>query len=154
MNNPNPSLIIFCGLQASGKTSFYVKNFLRTHVHISLDLLRTRKREERFFNLCLETRFSMVIDNTNPSRDDRAKYLTRGRAEGFRILGYYFQSHLSECLDRNAQRNGSARIPDAGLRSCARRLEIPTVTEGFDQLTYVRLQPGCGFITEEWNNGL
>ncbi len=34
--------VVFCGIQGSGKTSFYRERLLATHVRISLDLLRTR----------------------------------------------------------------------------------------------------------------
>lgn len=147
-------MIIFCGLPASGKTSFYRATLMLTHVRISLDLLRTRNREKRFLDLCLETRTPMVIDNTNPTRSDRAAYISRGKTGGFTIIGYYFQSRLADCLARNAQRVGTACIPEVGLKACASRLELPTPNEGFDRLTYVRLQPGGGFQIEEWNDGL
>ena len=39
--------IVFIGLQASGKSSFYKERFFSTHVRISLDLLRTRNRERQ-----------------------------------------------------------------------------------------------------------
>jgi hypothetical protein len=154
MTPSHPQLIILCGLQASGKTSFYRETLMRTHVRISLDLLRTRNREERFLDLCLETRMPTVIDNTNPTRTERASYISRGQTNGFQILGYYFQSRLADCLARNAQREGTACIPEVGLKACASRLEVPTPDEGFDRLAYVRLQPGGGFLTEEWNDGL
>ncbi|MDL2321544.1 ATP-binding protein, partial [Desulfosarcina sp. OttesenSCG-928-B08] len=63
--------IIFCGIQASGKSTFYLERFFKTHVRISLDLLRTRNRENRFLSLCLETGQHFVVDNTNPTRSDR-----------------------------------------------------------------------------------
>jgi predicted kinase len=40
-------LVLFVGLQASGKSTFFVERFLRSHVHLSLDVLKTRHREKR-----------------------------------------------------------------------------------------------------------
>jgi hypothetical protein len=37
--------IIFTGIQATGKTSFYAQHFLKTHIRISLDMLHTRNVE-------------------------------------------------------------------------------------------------------------
>lgn len=41
--------IIFCGIPATGKTSFYKQHFFDTHMRISMDQLHTRNKEGRFF---------------------------------------------------------------------------------------------------------
>jgi predicted kinase len=43
--------VVFIGIQASGKTTFYQQRFFATHVRISLDLLRTRERETRAMDI-------------------------------------------------------------------------------------------------------
>ena len=40
-------LIVFCGIQGSGKTTFYRERFFNTHLRISLDLVKTRERDPR-----------------------------------------------------------------------------------------------------------
>ena len=60
--------VVFVGLQGSGKSSFFKERFFSTHVRISLDLLKTRHREQRFLEACLSTEQRFVIDNTNPPR--------------------------------------------------------------------------------------
>ncbi len=142
-------LVLFIGLQASGKSSFYRERFFHTHMRINLDMLRTRNRERSLFETCLRTEQSMVIDNTNPSAADRARYIEPGRAAGFRVVGYYFRSVASECLTRNALRDGAQRIPDRGLLGTAKRLERPLPDEGFDALHYVQLTDD-GFSVSEW----
>ena len=138
------------GLQASGKSTFYRERFFRTHLRINLDMLRTRHREWRFFQLCLETGQRLVIDNTNPARADRARYIAPAQAAGFSITGYFFRSRLSEALARNALRQGPERIPDAGLRRARARLERPSLEEGFDGLYHVSLLAPSGFSVREW----
>ncbi|MCC9606139.1 AAA family ATPase [Blastopirellula sp. JC732] len=141
--------IIFIGLQASGKSSFFQERFFATHVRISLDLFRTRNRERRLLAACLETGQPLVVDNTNPTRDARTVYIDALKQARFSVVGYYFQSQLSQCLVRNQQRERS--VPDVGLFSTAKRLELPTLEEGFDALRYVRLIE-TGFVVEEWND--
>ena len=141
--------VIFIGLQASGKSSFYRERFFSTHVRISLDLLRTRHREQRMLSLCLETQQPFVIDNTNPTRDDRRRYVAAARSAGFSIVGYYFSGRIAECLLRNRQR--SQPVPEVGLLATARKLQIPSMDEGFSSLNYVRLD-GSGFVIEDWRS--
>ena len=95
-------LVIFIGIQASGKSSFYRDRFFDSHVRINLDMLRTRHRERILFEACLEAKQSMVIDNTNPTADQRARYILAARAAGFHVSGYYFQSRIEECRQRES----------------------------------------------------
>ena len=44
--------VIFIGIQASGKSTFYIENFFDTHVRISMDLLNTRNKELQFLHKC------------------------------------------------------------------------------------------------------
>lgn len=143
--------IIFCGIQATGKTTFYRENFLKTHVRLSLDQLRTRNREQKFFELCIETEQSFVIDNTNPTKLDRERYILRAKSKGFKIIGYYFQSKVVEAIARNSQREGKEKIPEVGIKGTFNKLEIPSMEEGFDELFYVEII-GNNFLIKEWAN--
>ncbi len=141
--------VIFTGLQGAGKSSFFRERFFSTHVRISLDLLRTRNREQQFLTTCLETEQRFVVDNTNPTRGERGKYIQLCRASAFRVEGYYFQSRVADCLRRNESRSEAA--PDMAILATAKKLEIPSLDEGFDELFYVRLTDN-GFMVEEWND--
>jgi predicted kinase len=79
--------IVLCGIQGSGKTTFYRERFLDTHVRVAMDLLRTRAREQAFLELCLRTQQRFVVDNTNPTAADRRRYVEPARAAGFRVIG-------------------------------------------------------------------
>jgi len=39
-------LIIFIGIQATGKSEFYKRRFYNTHIRINLDMLKTRNKEK------------------------------------------------------------------------------------------------------------
>jgi predicted kinase len=143
--------VIFIGVQATGKTTFYKERFFNTHVHISLDLLKTRHREKIFLDACLETRQSFVVDNTNPTVLDRQRYILPARAAHFEVIGYYFESKINASLQRNQYRAGKQSIPDIGIQSTYRRLQVPALNEGFDMLYYVRLNSSGLFVVEEWH---
>lgn len=141
--------VLFVGLPGSGKSSFFKDRFFSSHVRISLDLLRTRYRERKLLELCLSTGQRFAIDNTNPTREGRQFYITAAKAAQFAVLGYYFQSKVPDCKSRNEQRPVNERVPDVAILTVAKKLELPNLNEGFDQLYYVRLSPG-GFVVEEW----
>ncbi|MGH1344809.1 MAG: AAA family ATPase [Nannocystales bacterium] len=141
-------LVVFTGIQAVGKSTFFRERFFDTHVRINLDMLRTRHRERLLFEACLTAKQSVAVDNTNVSRSDRARYIVPARAAGFGVVGYYFQSVLAESMARNEARQGRARVPPRGLLGAAGRLETPQPAEGFDALHYVRIERG--FVVEPW----
>jgi predicted kinase len=140
--------IVLCGVQGSGKTTLYRDRFLATHVRISMDLLRTRAREAAFVRTCLETRQPFVVDNTNPTPADRRRYVEPARAAGFTVIGYLVEVDPSEALGRNAERAGKARVPVSGVVGTAKRLQKPTLEEGFDELWHATAAPGGGWRIE------
>ncbi len=141
--------VIFCGIQASGKSTFYKEHFFNTHVRISMDLLRTRHRELLFLKSCLKTQMRFVVDNTNPTVEERQKYIELARAARYEVVGYYFETGVEEAVLRNSQRSGKALIPERGIYGTKKRLIKPTLVEGFDRLYLVRLEPGGTFVVEE-----
>lgn len=143
--------IIFCGIQASGKSSFFKEYFFSTHMRISLDLLHTRHREKLFLSTCLESGQRFVIDNTNPTRTDRKVYIQAAKQRGFTVVGYYFASRIEEALARNNKREGKARVPDTAIKGTAAKLERLDWAEGFDRLYYVLITQGT-FTVSEWKD--
>ncbi len=144
-------IIIFCGIQATGKSTFFKEQFFKTHVRISMDLLHTRNKEQKFIETCLSLQQPFVVDNTNPSAADREKYITAAKAHKFKVIGYYFQSKLSDSIVRNSQRQGKDYVPEIGIKSTAAKLELPSFDEGFDELYYVEIQ-NQQFNVKNWQD--
>jgi predicted kinase len=146
--NPQMEALIFVGVQGSGKTSFYRDRFFDSHVRISLDLLRTRQREQLLLGACLQGKQSFVVDNTNPLPSDRSRYIGLARASGFRVVAYFFETTLQDAIRRNNQRAGKHRIPVPGVAGTFRKLLRPKLEEGFDEIYTVRISPENGFVVE------
>ncbi len=144
--------IMLIGVQATGKSTFYQQNFADTHIRVNLDMLRTRHRESRLIETCLEIGQPFVIDNTNVTIAVRAKYLSMCRDVRVDVVGYYFQSSLQACKARNDSRTESRRVPLKGLLGTHARLELPRRSEGFVNLLYVRLEEDGTFKVEEWRD--
>ena len=132
-------LIIFIGCQASGKSTFFKRYFSDTHIRLNLDMLKTRHRERILFQACLAAKQKCVVDNTNPSQLDRKMYIQDAKDVHFKVIAYYFDSCLDDALLRNEQREGKAKIPRIGVISTFKKLEIPELDEGFDEIYRVSL---------------
>jgi predicted kinase len=134
--------IIFIGIQGSGKTTFYAERFLKTHVRISLDMLKTRNKERQFVQLCLATGQKFVVDNTNPTSAERKKYLEAAKEARFEVIGYFFSTTVAEAIERDSQRTGKDFVSTIGIRATHKKLQPPTPDEGFDALYEVTIQDG------------
>jgi predicted kinase len=139
--------VVLCGLQGSGKTTLCRERF-PGHVRVSLDELRSREREAALVQECLDAGRSYVVDNTNPTPADRARYVAPARAAGFKVVGYLVEVAAAEAFARNAERAGTARIPPGNVAATARRFVKPTPEEGFDELWHATAAPDGGWRIE------
>ena len=126
--------VVFSGIQASGKSTFFKDRFADTHIRLNLDMLRTRHREAVLLRACLEARQAFVVDNTNLLAAERAGYIRQARGAGFSVVGYRFQVALTLALTRNEARVCRRPVPPHVLRGAARRWEPPAWAEGFEAL--------------------
>jgi predicted kinase len=122
--------VILVGLPGAGKTSLYRQRFETTHARIE---------DKRRLDAALASGASAVVDNTNPRRADRAPIIASARARGARVVGYYFDVATRAAVARNARRTGKDRVPNVAIFTIAKRLEPPTVDEGFDELYRVTI---------------
>ena len=142
-------MIILIGLQGSGKSTFYRQRFAGTHELVSRDLLRNNsnpaRRQRQLIEEALQAGRSLVVDNTNPTREVREELVRLGRQHGATVLGYYFEPQVKQSLARNALREGSARVPDVAIFATMKKLVRPSFEEGFDRLYYIRTVDGMRF---------
>lgn len=147
-------LVVFVGLQASGKSTFFRECFATTHEHVSKDLFPNNKnpnrRQAQLIEAALEAGRPVVVDNTNPTPEERRSPVRLGREYGATIVGYYFEVGVGECLARNAGRAGKARVPDVAIFATAKWLVPPSCSEGFDALFRVSVADDSTFEVREY----
>ena len=75
-------IVVFVGLQASGKSTFARERFAQTHVIVSKDAFpndrNKARRQAREIDTALADGRSVVVDNTNVRIVDRAPVLLVG----------------------------------------------------------------------------
>ena len=130
--------IIFIGIQASGKSTFYTRLLNDgTYTHISLDILHTRNKEGLELTACLNEGRSFVIDNTNPEINDRAGYISKAKEYDYHVIGIFFQSIVKDCVKRNEERDN--KVPSKAIACTSKKLQMPSSSEGFDELYFARI---------------
>ena len=139
---------IMIGIQGSGKSEF-CRRFLPDVERINLDTLRTRKNELKMISACHIRGVDYVVDNTNPTKNDRARYISAAKLMGYRVVGYFMQSRLKECIARNNRREGKEVVPAKAIAMTSNRLELPDRAEGFDELYFVA-NDGTEMKVSEW----
>lgn len=147
-------LAILVGLQAAGKSTFARRRFGGTHEYVSKDLLRSNRRPGRrqaqLVAAALAAGRSVVVDNTNPTREERAELIGLGRAHGVTVAGYLFPPDVPASRARNSLRLGRERVPDVAIYATAKRFQPPAPEEGFDALYRVRISGEGTFAVEPW----
>ncbi|MBQ4510223.1 MAG: AAA family ATPase [Clostridia bacterium] len=132
------TLVIMMGLQGSGKSTFFMKHLKNDFVRVNLDTLKTRNQENLLISQCLSEGKSYAIDNTNPTKADRERYIPLAKENGYKVVGYFMESKIKVCIERNALREGKACVPIVAIASTSKKLEMPSYDEGFDELYYVK----------------
>lgn len=143
------TLVIMIGIQGSGKSTFYHKYLADSYVRVNLDTLKTRHQEELLISECIKDGKSFAIDNTNPTRADRQRYIPLAQYAGYKVIGYFMESKLKTCIERNNQRTGTARIPTTAIAATSNKLQMPSYDEGFDEIYFVK-NDGETMVIEDW----
>jgi predicted kinase len=141
--------VILCGVQGSGKSTFFRERFFDTHVRISRDLLRTPNRERVFLAACLETLQPFVVDKVNMTAADRRVYVQPALEAGYRAVAYWLDVPADDAVARNERREGKAQVPVKAILGTHKRLEPPSPEEGFAAVYRVTVAAD-GFAVTAW----
>lgn len=135
-------LVILVGMQGSGKT-YYCRTMLPDHYRLSQDegprtFPAVVKRLEA---LLAEGVAKIVIDRTNPRRDQREIFARLARRAGYRVRVVYFDLARDVCRRRIESRSGHPTLApqdvDGAIARYLQDLSAPTAGE-CDELAIVR----------------
>jgi len=127
-------IIVLTGVPASGKSSFYEREFKDTHVRVNLDILVTRKNENDLIAKCIKENKSFVVDNTNIKPLQRKKYIDLAKENNCKVISYYIPMTKEIAIKRNSLREGKSKVPNVVIYTMLNRIVKPSKEEGFDEV--------------------
>lgn len=140
-------LIVFVGVPASGKSTFH-KNHLqpKNYVSVNRDTLKTQVKCLKVAMENIMNGKSVVVDNTNPSKEARKPYIEVAKKAGVPARCFHFQTPLDLAKHLNMYRQietagKTRRIPDVGYNVYKSKYEEPSVSEGFSKICKITFKP-------------
>lgn len=137
----NNDLIIMVGYPASGKSSF--SKMLKDkygYVIINQDILKTKAKCLKEAEMNMKEGKSIVIDNTNPSKEVRQQYIKIGKKYGYNIRIIYVNCSLELAMHRNYFRMliEGRFIPNMAYNIFKNRFEYPKKDEGVNEIIVIK----------------
>jgi bifunctional polynucleotide phosphatase/kinase len=134
-----PLFIVMIGPQGSGKSTLAnLTANLESIMVLNRDTIGSTAKMKTRFRAAIKDRTSVILDNTNYSRDGRSEYISVAREAGYKILIYYFDipKELSMHMCHMRVQLGGPRIPPVAIHTYYKRLVAPSEDEG--EIIYIR----------------
>lgn len=146
------ALYILTGVPGCGKSTYCNKE-LKDKMIVSSDAIReeffgTRQNfsnEKKVWGTlkyrlhkALEAGKDVVLDATNTTIYARKSYIKMAEQYGTKCISIYFDVDKSVALSRNANRPKEHFVPEEVIENFYKKLQAPTLNEGFDEVIVVR----------------
>lgn len=140
-------LIIHVGVPASGKSHFSKTQLVPNgYVHVNQDTFKTKQKCLQVTAEKLAEGKSVVVDNTNPTKDVRQEYIAIAKKSSIPVRCFWFQTPLDLANHLNMYREKMtsgerSHVPKVVYATYNKKFEEPTVEEGFTEIVKVNFVP-------------
>ncbi|KAL3274287.1 hypothetical protein HHI36_015692 [Cryptolaemus montrouzieri] len=139
-------IILMVGSQGSGKSHFCKKELIPNgYVHINRDSLKSWEKCVLMLEQCIGKKKNAVIDNTNPDKASRKKYIDIAKKHGVQCRCLVMSTSFEHCKHNNKFRGLSDKthevIGDMLLYTFRKNFEPPEMSEGFSEIVSIPFKP-------------
>jgi len=96
-------MIVMVGGPGSGKSCFAQKN-LSSYAYVNMDQLKSAPKCVQQVKLALSRKESVVVDNTNPDKKSRARFVAEAKKFGVRCRCFKMLTSKEHCRHNNRVR--------------------------------------------------
>mmetsp|Transcript_33245 Transcript_33245/g.76285 ORF Transcript_33245/g.76285 Transcript_33245/m.76285 type:complete len:494 (-) Transcript_33245:136-1617(-) len=141
------TVIVLIGPPGGGKSSVST-GYFPTYTRVNRDTLKTKEKCLAVFEKALEEGKSVVVDNQNRSKEDRAAYVKMAKAKGAKCIGLLYDVPKPLCFHLNSYRmlnsageeHRDHKVPSMVIHSFYKFLEKPATAEGFDEVYTIGME--------------
>lgn len=141
-----PEVVIMVGSPASGKSSF-CRNFLvpKGYVTVSRDKLGSWQKCAKILENCIQKKQSVVIDNTNPDKESRQRFIEVAKRNGIDCRCFVMATSHKHAKHNNRFREMTDKnhvpVGDMVLNSYKKNFQEPEMAEGFEEIVKIPFVP-------------
>jgi bifunctional polynucleotide phosphatase/kinase len=125
-------IVVLVGIPGSGKSTLATTTFAN-YTRVNLDSINHSRSTEA--QIMKSTNNSIVIDNTDITVKSRERYIKFARAHNIPIRAILLAIKPKTAVNRISKRE--RKVPPFVVYTYARRLEIPSVYEGFSSVEVI-----------------
>lgn len=137
-------LYVLCGIPASGKTTLSKQLSSQYNAKLYcydefIKLYKKHDRHEYLYNLIandLAVGHNIVLDDLHTRFEWRKTLLDAIKDIPCKKILIIMTTPLEECIRRNAQRQGSSRLPEFIIYHLNKEYQPPSLDEGWDEILY------------------
>lgn len=149
----SPELVIMVGFPGCGKSTFF-KRFFEPHgyLHVNRDTLKTAEKCISATDSFLSQGKSVVVDNTNPSKEERSRYTKLASKHKVPVRCIWVQTSHKLANHMNIVRGRLGivdRISSIAYNMYKSKFEEPNASEGFSQIVPVPMVANFNGLPEK-----
>ncbi|XP_028275302.1 bifunctional polynucleotide phosphatase/kinase [Parambassis ranga] len=148
LTSSKTEVIVAVGFPASGKSTFFHTHIIpKGYVYVNRDTLGSWQNCVSACARALKEGRCVAVDNTNPDRESRKRYVDVAKAAGVSCRCFHFSASLEQAKHNNRFREMAPsnskhdKVNDLVFHSYKKHFVAPALSEGFSEILQIHFVP-------------